>query len=121
MWQAQRLEMSGDRVGPLPSTLQHVQGDRVGPHHFTYSSIGRDIGQDLTTSHAETQRPTSWTKPMEFRTRLGIRRGGVAIRVDELYFPRDRQSTPNHDISKFKVGTPLGNRTRDLMICRLVC
>ena len=47
--------------------------------------------------------------------------GGVAIRVHELYFPRDRQSTPNHDISKFKVGTPLGNRTRDLMICRLVC
>ena len=58
---------------------------------------------------------------MEFRARLGIRRGGVAIRVDELYFLRDRQSTPNHDILKFKVGTPLGNRTRDLMICRLVC
>ena len=30
------------------------------------------------------------TKPMEFRTRLGIRKGGVAIRVHELYFPRDQ-------------------------------
>ena len=33
------------------------------------------------------------TKPMEFRTRLGIRKGGVAIRVYELYFPRDQHST----------------------------
>ena len=33
------------------------------------------------------------TKPMVFRTRLGIRKWGVAIRVYKLHFPRDQHST----------------------------
>ena len=93
------------RTTPL-YILQHRQGDWVGPHHFPC--------WDPKTYQLD--------QTYGIQGKVGDKEGGgVAIRVDKLYFLSDRQSTPNHDISKFKVSTPLGNRTRDLMICRLVC